>query len=222
VTLSGILYKATPSCIYTDIDPLVKTCGGVRFNQITIPPPVNYTVPLFKGCPSCETHSQEKMPEFTAQWETIVAEIMWKPQTGASGRGFSFDLNAPNITRGTGGSINQADAKTWQKQSSKSPIVFRVDKNVTLPERKIVEADWNNYPNAEACKAPAPRGNDGKKTAANCDWFFRVFPAACDLNICPDGFGPDYGIMYEGTAEVYFSYFVRERGPDGYTGLPDE
>lgn len=189
--LSGVMWKLTPSCIYTDVDPLVKTCGGVRL----------------AGCDECETHSNT-MKDFNANWITILGELAWKPQSGFTGRGFLLDINAPNITRGQGGSINQADPKTWHTESGRSPIAIRIDKPTSLEERKIPETDWNNPPDA-ACT-----------TGGNCDWFFRVFPAACDLNICPQGFGPDYGIMYEGRATMYFSFFIREPAPKEFTALP--
>jgi hypothetical protein len=207
--LSGIMWKLTPTCIYTDVNPLVKTCGGVRFNGLSAG-----GQQIFAGCPACETHTNT-MAEFTPQWESIVLELTWQGQTGATGKGFQVDLNAPNITRGTGGSINQADPYTWSKAANRAPIQIRVDKDM-LAERGIRESDWNNYENPAGCTAPTP----SKTSNPNCDWFFRVFPAAYDAGIGESGFGPDYGVMYENVAEVYFSYFIRAKAPEGFTALP--
>ena len=140
--------------------------------------------------------------------ESLNSGRIARQQSGATGRGFNFDINAPNITRGSGGSINQADPKTWVVATEQSPIQIRIDKPTALLEREIPETDWNNPPGG-------PCGTN------NCDWFYRIFAAACDLGICPDGFGPDYGIMYNGHAEVYFTYFVKAPAPADWTAVPE-
>ncbi len=197
VVVTAIMWKLTPECIYTDVNTLAKTCGGYR--------------PGCEPSGACEVHYDEDV--VTREWKTIVAEIDWEPQTGLTGRGFSFDLNAPNITRGTGGSINQADPYTFSSESDVAPIVHRVDLPTTLQERGIAEADWYPYEDDD-CTAPT-------SGAANCDWFYRVFAAACDLGICPDGLGPDYGLMYEGRATVYISVFIKEPAEPNYSLVPD-
>jgi hypothetical protein len=208
-TLSGLMWKLTPTCIYTDVHPLVKTCGGVRFGEIEAPVVGHIT----QGCAVCETHTRD-FDDFTPEWQTIVGEVRWTPQSGVTGKGFHFDINAPNITRGTGGSINQADPYTFKKSANKAPIAIRVDKDL-LADRGIAEADWNNYEDPVACTAPRPSDN-----IQNCDWFYRLFPAAYDAGIGEEGFGPDYGVMYENTAEIHFSYFIREPAPADFTALP--
>ena len=221
---SSLMYKATPSCVYLSgyVPPgipvvsenanLLKTCGGVRFGTTGVGG-FNVTT----GCDACESHTQtnKKYSEFNANWTTILGEVTWKAQTGATGKGFLFDINAPNITRGTGGSIDQASTYTWYKGTNKAPIMLRIDKPTTLEERKIPESDWNNYPEND-CTAPGPAGTP------NCDWFWRMFAAACDLGICNEGFGPDYGLMLQGRADVYFSFAVREPLTQDFTALPDE
>lgn len=198
VSLTGAMWKVTPDCIYTTVNPLVKTCGGIRF---------------VCGDPDqCETHYGAR-EDFTPEWQTIIGEVTWRGQSGLTGRGFSFDVNVPNITRGSGGSINQADSHTFVKATSKAPIVIRIDRE-TLVERKIPESDWYNYPNND-CAAPSPDKNE----TPNCDWFWRLFPAACDLGNCPERFGPDYGLSYENPAEVHFTYFVRAAAPADFTSL---
>lgn len=221
LVVSGILWKLTPECIYTDVDPLVKTCGGVRFGSFA---PGGQTV--FQGCDACETHlyhqqdDEDPAPALTNEdhwehWQTIIVELTWEPQSGATGRGFFLDLNAPNVTRGRGGSINQASPYTWVQSSDQAPIVHRVDLPTSLEERGIPQADWYPYEDEDGCTAP----NEG---FSNCDWFFRIFPAPCDLGICEDGFGPDYGIMIEARSSVYWSVFVKDTAPPDYTNLPDE
>lgn len=202
VELTGVMWKLTPSCIYeplTTINPLLKTCGGIR-----------------EACPGdpdpCEGHTSETdFKGFNRSWQSIVGEVRWTPQTGATGKGFFFDLDAPNITRGTNGAVNQADPHTFAASSNKSPIMVRVDKD-GLAKKGVPEKDWNNYNSTEARCA--------SDSTYNCDWFYRLFPAAYDAGIGEDGFGPDYGISYQNVAEIYVSYFINERAPPGFTALP--
>jgi hypothetical protein len=184
VVVTAIMWKLTPECIYTDVNTLAKTCGGIR--------------PDCSG--SCELSYEdlfEDLEEAGHTWHSLIGEVAWEPQTGATGRGFNFDLNAPNIERGTGGSINQADPKTFVKDSDESPIIIRIDNPTTLQEREIPEEDW--------C----------------CDWFYRIFAGYCDLGFCGDGFGPDYGVMVEGRATIYISVAVNGPVAPDYTALPD-
>jgi len=212
--LSGVMWKLTPTCIYTDVNPLVKTCGGVRAGEAGFG-----GTTITAGCDVCETHTlNEEHKDFTADWQTIQGELMWQPQSGATGKGFLLDINAPNITRGTSGSINQADPYTWHKSANKGPIAIRVDKDM-LAARGVKEKDWNNPASNESCMANLD--NDPElEERNNCDWFFRIFPAAFDAGIGEEGFGPDYGIMLENVATMYFSYWVREKAPDQWTALP--
>lgn len=204
LTLTGVMYKLTPTCIYeplTSINPRAKTCGGVRTTT----------------CTRCETHTGDKtykkFNEFNENWTTIVSELSWKPQSGATGRGFLMDVNAPNVSRGDSGSINQASKYTWYKSDDQSPLKIRIDKS-GLAERGIPESDWNNY-DGETCTSTTVSGS------LHCDWFWRVFPAYCDLGNCEQGFGPDYGVMVDGTATIYFSFFIRDPAKPEFSALPD-
>ncbi len=202
VELTGAMWKLTPECIYeplTSLNPLLKTCGGIRFEC---------------GDPDmCEQHtSDDKF--FAPEWETVIGEVNWQPSSAATGKGYHFDINAPNITRGSGGSINQAEIHTWPKDGNVPPLLLRVDKD-GLAERGIPESDWNNYPNDD-CTAPDPA------EVGNCDWFWRLFPAACHLGNCNEGFGPDYGISYENPVDVYFTYFILEPAPTDFTAIPEQ
>jgi hypothetical protein len=209
VQFTALMYKATPMCIYeplTTVNPTLKTCGGVRLGES----------PVTTNCAACESHTatNEKYAGFTEKWESIIGEVMWQPQSGATGRGFLFDISAPNVTRGTSGSINQQSPYTWYVGTDDSPIRIMINKT-DLEDRGIPESDWNNYPEGEGCTAPSTSG------APNCDWMWRMFAARCDLGFCDEGAGPDYGIMLEGKAEVYFTYFIGEPAPSEFTALPD-
>lgn len=186
--VSGVMIKLTPQCIY-DIggqgQTLAKTCQGVR-----------------TGCdPSanCEVH-YTKLLEDNPHWKTILGEMTWTPQTGLTGKGFFFDINAPNVPRGTGGSINQGSGYTFYRMQPRPPIIWRIDNSTTLMERKIAEKDW--------C----------------CDWFYRIFPGNCDvgslINNCEAT--PDYGIAQQNPGTVYMTFFFKEPAPQGYTSLPDK
>lgn len=190
IQISGALWKLTPTCIYeplTSVNPLLKTCGGLRL--------------------AGEGEFHYTADQVTNEWKTILSEVAWQPQSGVSGRGWNHDVNAPNVTRGSGGAINQADPRTFQEDSAVSPIIIRIDNPTTMVERGIAEEDWYADPGC---------------SANNCDWFWRMFPGACDLGSCYDGPYPDYGVMQDGVADVYFTYFIREAAPEGYTSLPQE
>lgn len=176
--LSGVMWKLTPECVYTEVNTLAKTCGGLRLEC--------------DPADACEVHYESELKE---NWETIIGEVMWTPQSGATGRGFNFDLNAPNITRGQGGSISGDDPKQFSMATDDPPMQVRIDKS-GLADLGIGEEDY--------C----------------CDWFYRLFPAYCDLGNCEEGFGPDYGISYENRATVYISVWYNGPAPEGYSALP--
>lgn len=198
-TMQALMWRATPQCIYTDVDPLVKTCGGLRLDC--------------NPGDACEVHyNYNNMFQNGSDWKTIVGEVEWQPQSGATGRGFLFDINAPNITRGTGGSINQADPKTFNAMAGKSPIILRIDNPTTLEERGIPEEDW--LP-ADDC---AGEGGD------NCDWFYRLFGAQCDASSVMGECGSapvDYGLAIDNGVTIYMSFFFGEPAAGEYTALPD-
>lgn len=208
--MSAVMWRLTPQCMYfsnsvpedTPSRNLLKTCGGLR-----------------TGCDPdiCETHFTDEFLKETG-WKSIVAEMSWQPQSGVTGKGFQLDVNAPNITRSTGGSIDQASPYTWAALSGKSPIVIRIDNPTTLVERQIPESDWYSYPDGEGCTA-FDEGDVG-----NCDWFFRIFGGYCDLSSVAGDCSTapvDYGLPQDNTFELYFSYFYLEPAAPGFTALPD-
>ncbi|MBI2077796.1 MAG: carboxypeptidase regulatory-like domain-containing protein [Euryarchaeota archaeon] len=189
--VSGVMVKLTPQCMY-DLggqgQPLAKTCQGVRTG----------CAPSGDYCERHYTSLLEKHQENGNNWTTIVGEVTWAAQTGATGKGFMFDINAPNIPRGQGGSINQGGPYTFFRMQPKPPIIWKIDEAL-LTQRKIPEADW--------C----------------CDWFYRLFPGYCDLgsliNNCETT--PDYGVAQNNVATVYMTFFFVEPAPPTYTALPD-
>jgi hypothetical protein len=153
--VTGVMVKLTPQCMYgTQAVPptgnptvdqfrtTVKTCNGQR-NQCD-------------PAPNCEVHYRQLLEE-NFGWVTQLAEATWAAQSGVTGRGFMFDITAPNATRGFGGSIDQANPYTFFRMQPNPPIIWRINNPETLVERGIQEKDW--------C----------------CDWFYRVFPGYCDL-----------------------------------------
>ena len=189
--VSGLMIKLTPQCMY-DLggqgQPLAKTCQGVRTG----------CAPAGDYCERHYTSLLDKHQEAGRNWTTIVGEVTWAAQTGATGKGFMFDINAPNIPRGTNGAINQGGPYTFFRMQPKPPIIWKIDPAL-LTERKIPEQDW--------C----------------CDWFCRLFPGYCDLgsliNNCEAT--PDYGVAQNNVATVYMTFFFVEPAPPTYTALPD-
>lgn len=216
LALDAYMYRLTPECMFlsdslppSGVGPIednrnrLKTCSGQRL-----------------GCdPSanCEVHFTEEFG-MGKPWTAMVLEMTWQPQSTATGKSFMLDLNAPNITRGTGGSINQASPYTWFKMRGEAPITIRVDNPTTLVERGIPESDWYSWEDNEGCTAPDP-ANQG-----NCDWFYRVFGGYCDLSSIVGECGTtpvDVGISQGNTATVYFSGFYIDPAPAEFTALPD-
>ncbi|HLE48274.1 MAG TPA: hypothetical protein VI818_08255, partial [Candidatus Thermoplasmatota archaeon] len=191
-TLSGIMVKLTPQCIY-DVggtgQSLAKTCQGVRTD----------CQPAAEYCERHYTKELEDNQEDGYNFTTIVGEVTWTAQTGATGKGFMFDITAPNTPRGTGGSINQGSPYTFFRMQPKPPIIWKIDPEL-LTQRKIPEADW--------C----------------CDWFYRLFPGNCDLgsqiNDCEAT--PDFGVAQANVATVYMTFFFGEPAPPTFTALPDK
>jgi hypothetical protein len=215
--LSAEMYRATPTCMYfTSSIPVTgqstvdsqrtraKTCGGMG------------------GCDSCQPHFAQETYK-NSSWSTLMAELTWKAQTAVTGKGFLMDVNAPNITRGSGGSIDQANPYTWVKMAGKSPISIRIDNPDTLIERKIGEGDYYSWPaNArnEGVGCTAPSGG-----APNCDWFVRLFGAYCDLssNLGDCYASPvDFGLPQNSPFTLYVSFFWLGQADKGFTAIPDQ
>ncbi len=213
---TGIAFKATPDCVRLDAHPLAKTCGAV-----TTGCPGGLPAAAAEQCrglvPDCGycSNGTRYDADFTPDWQTIIGEVTWEPSSAATGRGFMFDLNSPNITRGPSGSINQLSPYTFQAAGTNAPLAVRVDK-AALTDRGIKPEDWNNYPSNTACKAPS---EGGKNAYPNCEWFWRVFPTACSLGNCYERFGPDYGASHRNRLEIYLSYFILEPAPADFTAL---
>lgn len=215
-TVTATMYRATPQCMYFagSIPPetpvigpsrnLVKTCGGTGGAQ-------------WADGGAGQPHWIEEFYKEN-DWRTIVAELEWQPQSAVTGKGFLMDVSAPNITRSTGGSIDQADPHTWFQMSGESPIKIRIDNPDSLLERNLPESDWYSYPDGEGCTAPDTDDN------GNCDWFLRLFGAYCDIssNFGDCYFSPvDFGRPTDLPVTLYFSYFFIDPAEPGFTALPD-
>jgi hypothetical protein len=200
---TGAMLRLTPECLYLSQSVpeqvpsrnLLKTCNGARLCD--------------SG--SCEfTFVDELLKE--TNYRTIVAEMNWQPQSGATGRAYWLDLSGPNVSRQTGGSIDQADKRYWMKHQGKGPIQLRVDLPETLVERGIDEADWYSYPGGKGC------------AQSSCAWLYRAWPSYCDLGSSTGACGStpvDYGIQQGAVYDVYFSIFYLEPAPPEFTGVPD-
>jgi hypothetical protein len=200
--VTAAMVKATPSCMYNigGQGSSAKTCQGNRFG---CDPSANCEVHYSKtsgdgkACPygTC-VDTLDDNPE----WATIIGETTWASQSAVVGRGFMFDITAPNTTRGTSGAIDQGSPYTFFKMNPKPPLVWRIEPAL-LQERKIPEKDW--------C----------------CDWFYRLFGGWCDLESAA-GLGncettPDVGIANANPATIYMTFFFKEPAPLGWTALPD-
>lgn len=182
-TQRSIVFKLTPQCIATS-DPLVATCNGVRFNCS----PSGF----------CEVHYARQLDK-EPDWKTMVGEVAWKPQSATTGKAFYYDVLAPNVTRGTGGAVDQTSKHRWLAMTYKAPIQIRIDNPASLLDHQIPEKDW--------C----------------CDWAWRLFVGWCDLGsiIGNCETTPDYGISIDNPASVYYSIFFKEPAPEGFTAVPD-
>lgn len=208
LVVGGYMLKATPDCMYpVPGQATIKSCvGGSLCN--TGPCEVHYG-----HCDEGGDFSKYGC-DLTPEWKTIVGEVSWKPQSGVTGRGWIFEVLAPNVTRANpdSGSVDQSDPHDFFQISSKAPIRTWVDDEV-LAARSIPATDRCGGKEAEY-----PR----------CDWVWRLFPGWCTVGGLTgeaagcSKTGPDFAVDYTGNpVEVYFSYFVREPAPQGWTALPD-
>lgn len=210
IALTGYGFKATPDCMYTGVHPNAKTCMG-GFACDPGPCEVHYG--------HCDDGSayEEWGCRLTPDWVTLIGEVQWQPQSGATGRGITFEMLGPNVTRGGAdqhsGSVDQGDPRAFVTTSANSPIRTVIDQNV-LDTRLIKEED--------RC------GGVGVEYP-NCDWGWRAYPGKCTvyglsggLAGCDD-FGPDFNVdeVAPQPVSVYFTFFILEAAPADWTALPD-
>lgn len=203
-TQTGAMLRLSPECLYlTQSVPvqnaatnLIKTCNGARVCD--------------DG--DCEEQFTDETQN-GSNWRTLVAELDWQAQSGATGRAYWLDVIGPNVSRmQQTGSIDQADKRYWMSHQGAAPIQIRIDLPETLIERQIDEADWYSYPDGEGC------------AQSSCYWFYRTWPSYCDASSAAGQCGStpvDYGIQREATFTVYFSIFYIDPAPADFTGVPD-
>lgn len=201
---TSVMFRLTPQCLYLSQSVpeqvpnrnLLKTCNGLR---------------LQCNSGTCEARFVDELLEET-NWRTIVAEMDWQPQSGATGRAYWFDIAGPNVSRQFGGSIDQADKRYWMQHQGKAPIQIRIDLPETLVEREIDEADWYSYPDGTGC------------AQSSCMWLYRTWSSYCDLSSVVGECGTtpvDYGFQNSATFTVYWSIFYIDPAPAGFTIVPD-
>jgi hypothetical protein len=231
VTIPGVLVKAGLECTYGSqygiyVPPglpvgngNVKTCqGGLGSNE------VHY------GHCGAEGDQPAIACDFTNDWQSIFGELSWTPTSAASGRGWSWEVMAPNTTRATSGnmdsgSADQKDLHDWWQMSSVSPMITRVDRSTALDGSP--SGTPGNHPMREEdlCgHAPGSLAVDDQY----CDWVTRLFAGWCTIGGVTGGVagcedpGPDFIIDPIGSpVNVYVTVFLREEAPAGWTALPD-
>ena len=231
--VGGTMLKATPSCMYASqygipappgVSPSsMKTCVGT-LNCESGPCEMHYGHCGDEG----ETNYGENSDYscmFTNEWQTIVGEVMWTPPSGVNGRGWSWEVLAPNVTRLSGhiGSVDQSDLHDWWKLSSRAPIQTRIDRATALEGSPSGTA--GNHPMVEEDLC----GGHPDSDATSCDWAWRLFPGWCTINGLSGGLagceqtGPDFALDQNGVpATVYFSVFIEEPAEAGFTAVPDQ
>lgn len=203
----GVELKATPDCMY--LGPQLKTCQGWSTQCEPELCEIHYGHCGQDGSPYAQYGC-----DFTPDWKTIVAEVDWIPTSSVTGRGFSLEVLAPNVTRSNGdsGSVDQSDPHDFWKIASNPPIQWTVD-DAALAAR--------NLPVEDRCG-----GIDIEYP--NCDWVWRIFATWCTVHGLTGGaagcdeFGPDFGLMQDQTVTVYWTYFVGEPAPLGFSAIPDQ
>jgi hypothetical protein len=197
VLVSGYSFTVPRDCIY--VTPQVKSCQG-----------------SLSDCnpDECEIHYghcgdggpyQTWGCDFGLGWKTIIAELTSQPSSAVTGHGWSFTVLGPNVSRASGdaGAADNGEKRAW-RTVAQSPIYTWIDQ-AELERRLVEEKDWCGGINI----APG-----------RCDWVWRVFPGPCEIQSCEFPAG-NVGIMQEQAATIYFSYFMHEAAPTGWTARPD-
>jgi hypothetical protein len=202
---TGAMVRATPQCLYLSQSVpeqvpnrnLLKTCNGAR---------------VCDAGATCELSAVDELLKETDP-KSIVLEMDWQAQSGATGRAYWLDLSGPNVSRQAGGSIDQADKRYWMVHQGEGPIQIRIDVPESLIERQVDEADWYSYPDGKGC------------AQSSCAWLYRAWPSYCDLSSATGttcGSSPvDYGVQQGAVFTVYLTIFYLEPAPVGFTGVPD-
>ena len=210
IALTGYGFKATPDCMYTGVHPNAKTCMG-GFACEPGPCEVHY------GHCGDGSDYEEWGCRLTPDWVTIVGEVQWQPQSGATGRGLTYEILAPNVTRGGAdshsGSVDQGDPRAFVTTSASPPIRTVVDRSI-LDTRGVSEED--------RC------GGVGVEFP-HCDWAWRAYPGKCTVYGLSGGvagcdeFGPDFNVdeLTPQPVSIYFTFFILAPAPEEWTALPD-
>lgn len=142
--------------------------------------------------------------DFGVGWKTLIAEVESQSTSAVTGRGWSFTVLGPNVSRsgGDSGAADNGEARAWRTVSH-PPIYTWVDE-AALVERNIDPKDWCGGIDIEP---------------GRCDWVWRIFPGPCELGC--DFVGPNVGIMIEQRATIYFTYFMYEGAPSEWSARPD-
>ena len=210
----------------------VKTCQGGNFcltpgNTCRGPTEVHY------GHCGMDDDWTEYGCDFTNEWQTIIGEVQWTPTSAITGRGWSWEILAPNTTRAgatsnppnpDSGSVDQKDLHDWWKMTSEAPIQTRIDRATALEGSP--SGTPGNHPMVEEDLCG---GFEEVIRPGGCDWAWRLFPGWCTINGAtgqPYGCekpGPDFVVDADGTpVQVYFTYFIRAEAPPDWSALPDQ
>lgn len=228
LVVGGTMIKATPDCMYASQYGLpvssssAKTCQGTLSCQ---------SGPCEVGYGHCDEGGNygKYGCSLTNEWKTIVGEVSWQPQTSVNGRGWSWEILAPNVTRGNAvgghsGGVDQSDLHDWWVLSSSNPIQTRIDRATALEGSPSGTA--GNHPMVEEDLCGGAEANG--IAPGGCDWHWRIFPGWCTINALTGGLagcektGPDFALDQAGVpVTIYFSYSIREELPLGFTAVPD-
>jgi len=223
--VTGYIFKLTPDCMYpVPGQATVKTCvggGGCAGPPLGASQPNCITEVQYGHCGDGGTWTKWGC-DFTPEWKSIVGEVRWTPQSGVTGRGWIFEILAPNVTRANAdgtGSVDQSDKHDWIKISSKSPIRTTVDDSNFLQGAPT----GTSHP-----IKPEDRCGGNPVSYPHCNWVWRIFPGWCTIGGATNdavgcgNYGPDFQVDLTGNpVEIYFSYFVRDAAPAGFTALAD-
>jgi hypothetical protein len=230
VVVGGWELKATPDCMYFQ-NPLggggssMKTCQGSNTCD-----PVGMCEIHYGHCGDEDSPWANYGCDLTTDWKTILSEAEWTPGTFLTGRGWSLETLAPNITRSGAnsnppnpdrGSVDQSDKHDWWVETSKNPIYSRIDTETF--ELGSPTGTTNPVKPEDRCG-----GHEGFYTTGHCDWVWRIFMGWCTVHGLTGGLagcektGPDFAVDTAGTPiTIYFSYFIHESAPEGWSAIPD-
>ena len=170
--VQSVLYRIGPSCD-TIVQPPIGTCLGLQFNDVTF-----YRV-------------------LQQDWETIVDEATWVPNTAASHQRAYVFATFPNVTDFSG--VPDFKSPGHFEAAGPNPVVLRIERTEIRERGFPEESQYGEGPNGRGTR-------------------FRAVNDFEDIGV-PGVIGVSF--MWDQAMTVYNTVFHKVVAPSEFTALPD-